>query len=546
MIAMILRNLRILFRWLPDRRLTKALYGHLKAEGIPVQPGPFRTVAIEGVEAHYFYGLFTALAGGLARRTAIRTDLLLTRSVDVIPGATLKAFIWRMFPIAYLMTLPWIRAYRVRVDRVGYRSVSWGQPLTDTVAQFQAWQQWRNLKSVRQLETMTVDGILVGDLIIDSYLRYRPAVTVEIADWYMLQIVWQACREVKRSRRYFRRVAPSLYLTSYSTYVQHGVPARVAMAVGIPVFSFGNLQQLGKRLSIDDPYHTKNPTRYRTDFAMRPDREALLDQARTQLETRLSGGIDAATAYMTVSAYKTATEECPDVMGAVVLFLHDFYDSPHVYPDLLFPDFWTWVCHTITVLQQTGLRFLIKPHPNQIALSSTVIPDLLAKFPGAALIPAAITNKQLAEGGMTVAVTVYGTVAHEMAYLGIPSIACARHPHVAFDFCYTAKNLAEYDALLKQAGSLHFEDPAAMRHQVLEFYAMHNLELSAEEQQTRSALTEFFRIVHDPAAPTEQIVRQIALTERTAGFQNLITTLEASLRGPQTVSAGAHVEGALT
>src|SRR5262249_4742192 len=151
-----------------------------------------------------------------------------------------------------------------------------------------------------------------------------------------------------------------------------------------------------------------------------------LKEAQQQLEVRLGGGIDPATSYMRVSAYAATSEPLPDVAGAVVVFLHDFYDSPHVYDRLVFPDFWTWVCFTIETLQQAGRKFLLKPHPNQVAPDGNALGTLTARYPGLSVLSSRISNRQLVEAGMICGVTVYGTVGHELAYMGVPCISCAK------------------------------------------------------------------------------------------------------------------------
>jgi hypothetical protein len=139
-------------------------------------------------------------------------------------------------------------------------------------------------------------------------------------------------------------------------------------------------------------------------------------------------------------------EPVPDgVAGAVVVFLHDFFDSPHVYADLVFEDFWQWICCTIDTLQAAGIRFYPEaaPEPGSPERRAVLEEPARRSYPHAgAAIAQGVSNAQLAQAGMACGVTVYGTVAHELAFLGIPSIACARHPHHAFDFCRTATRIA--------------------------------------------------------------------------------------------------------
>jgi hypothetical protein len=112
----------------------------------------------------------------------------------------------------------------------------------------------------------------------------------------------------------------------------------------------------GKELTAGDTVHTPETTEYRRTFAQLADQATALGQAAAQLEFRLSGGIDPAMSYMRATAYGKPTEAPPSaVRGATVVFLHDFYDSPHIYHDLVFDDFWQWVTFTISALRDAGV-----------------------------------------------------------------------------------------------------------------------------------------------------------------------------------------------
>jgi hypothetical protein len=99
---------------------------------------------------------------------------------------------------------------------------------------------------------------------------------------------------------------------------------------------------------------------------------------------------------------------------------------------------------------------------------------------------------QLVDAGIVCGVTVYGTVAHELAYLGVSTIACARHPHHAFGFCRTAHTRIEYVELLRTYATpaLSRQD---MRRQALAFYYMHNLYDAGDHAVLRDAFVRFWR-----------------------------------------------------
>ena len=448
-------------------------------------------LSFQSVPDKFYFLLFGAIRARLASHAAIRAELVIVRAVSGAVGTNWSAELKRSAPVAWLWSSRWVRAYGDLIDGVAYRCATWAHPFRDLMDWFRSGSLWRQLQQQGEALSLKIDGIEVADLLVDSYLRFKPSPEFDAKDPFVRRLVWQALRDVRQAQAYFGRHRPSWYLTSYTTYLEHGIPVRVALRQGVEVWSFGNLNGFGKRLRQEDDFHTQNFAGYRAGFEARDRQEERLGAAHQQLENRLSGGIDAATSYMRKSAYGQSQVELPPGLdGAVVIFLHDFYDSPHVYPDLVFQDFWRWVCFTVEVLQKSGTRFFLKPHPNQIALSDEALGRLRRTYPDLKWLPINASNVQLARAGIACGVTVYGTVAHELAYLGVPSIACARHPHYTFDFCRTARTQKEYREMLHSYQRMPL-DKEALQKQALAFYYMHNLHGSdavRELQQTYVAL----------------------------------------------------------
>lgn len=345
---------------------------------------------------------------------------------------------------------------------------------------------WSNLGTKDTLSNLYYHNIWIGDLIIDTYLRFKPSPVVNLKDPFLLVVLWRAIKEVHRSISFFEKVNPNFYLTPYTTYVQHGIPTRVAISSGIQVFSFGNYQEFAKLVESTDLTHTKNCDEYASNFKKLLDVDQKISESEKALKQRLSGAKDPSLSYMRQSAYSKRGVKIPDVENSFIIFLHDFYDSPHVYKDMVFNDFWEWICFTIQALESINAKFFIKPHPNQIELSDEAIGRLKLLYPSAIFLSQDINNAELAKAGIKCAITVYGTVAHEMGYLGIPSISCAHHPHVSFDFTFNADSKEKYSALIylvESNGHLKLWDAKVMKRQSLEFVYMHYLNLSYDERE---------------------------------------------------------------
>ncbi len=509
---------------LPANPLVRLVREHLPTRAVSqdVARGPI--VAIEGVEDPLYFGLFSAVMVALRERHGVRGELILVHSISAEVGTGWKAALLRSVLLRWPLSMRWVRAYRPLVHRVGYRSVSLAHPLGDLVDALKSFLLWRRLRNLPGDFDLEIAGVPVGDLIVDSYLRFRPSPVFDKRDRFVLQLIWQAHRDVRRGLRYFGSARPDLYLTSYSTYLEHGIPVRVALRCGTPVRSFGSMFVVGKQLTLRDWFHTPDSDYYRRRFESLNDPARRLEEADAQLRKRFSGQLDQAMSYMRNSAYVNVAERVPpDMHGTAVVFLHDFYDSPHIYRDLVFEDFWSWVSFTIETLMEAGVPFYLKPHPNQIALSDTALQRLQEKYPQARLLSTRINVRQLAEAGIGCGITVYGSVGHELAYFGVPTIACARHPHVAFDFCRTARTREEYATYLRT----HAERPLEaeeMRRQALMFYYMHNLYGDAGELGLRSDFISLWKAFHDTAPGAPALLALDKLRESPA-FKALVTDM---------------------
>ena len=481
------------------------------------------TVAVQCLEDPFYFGLFGAICQELPTTTA---ELVVVRSVNSSVGIQWRNRVVRSAVIVSLITSQWVRAFQGIIDRVAYRSVSFAHPLGDLLDWLRSRALWRRQQLSPDFASLRILDVPVGDLIMDSYLRFRPSPRFDGGDRFVHRLIWQVYRDIRRARAYFRHRRPTLYLTSFSTYIEHGVAVRVALQERVRVRSFGSFLSFGKDLSLSDWFHTPNTSDYRTIFRTLDRQQERLDEAEVRLAARLAGAIDVATSYMSVSAYASnaSPEEIREVGPAIVVFLHDFYDSPHVYDRLVFDDFWTWTCFTIEVLRQAGRKFYLKPHPNQISLNNEVFRQLLTKYDHLPLLPARISNKQLAEAGIVCGVTVYGTVSHELAFLGVPTIGCAKHPHHAYDFCRTAANPEQYREYL-----LHAESPPIsreeMRRQALEFYYMHNLYGDCDAMALRDSYAEFWKACRGEDSDPTMVVRKFENLRGSPAFKRRVACL---------------------
>jgi hypothetical protein len=521
-------KIRTLFSRIPAVDKVRVLYQYLEREASSLDRKTSKPIfALQGVEDPIYYGLLSMISIDVRKRVESSGRLVITRSFNYGVGKGLHAFVMRSGLVSWLISSQWSRINRQVVGAIGYRSQSFSYPFADVYDFACAYKLWRSLKNSENISKLVIRDILVGDLVIDSYLRFRPSPYFLIKDRFVLTALWQAYRDIRRAYDFFYECKPSFYISSYATYIQHGIAVRVALKVGVPVYLVSGGLVFGKKLTLDDYFHTPDTSSYYSIFKKLDRQDQKLSMAEVQLKYRLSGGVDDATAYMKSSAYSYSDEKLPNVKGAAVIFLHDFYDSPHVYDDLIFPDFWSWICFTIDVFIQSGISFWVKPHPNQISLSDNAVQLLLQQYPQLKMISSRVTNSQLVEGGMICGVTAYGTVAHELAYMGVPSICCAKHPHHSFGFCRTAKILDEYRYFL-QTPNIQPLPVKEMRRQALTFFYMHNIYGGEDNAALRRQFNTWIREVHDVKGT--QLLQELVKFRELSAYNKFIDELVEDIR----------------
>jgi hypothetical protein len=506
-IKRLVEMIRLYYFISPDEQKLLEAYAERQPRRVP--PGA-PTITVQCAADLLYFGVFGEIVTALRRRMPLHADQYVLRSLRLGESHFPIGFLWTRLAENTWSDRRWERLHAAHCDRVAVRAASWLSPLAELRIWREASQLWRQARTKDEFATLTARGILIGDLVIDAYVRFKPSPEFLLRDRYTFRILRQALRDIEKAQAYFSTRKPKMFLTSYTSYVQHGIPARVAIALGIKVISFGSYQHLCKPLSREDQTHLAEHWHYHDRFAALPPAEQQSRRARAdeRLGARMRGEIDNAIGYMRSSAYAAHSSDVPDVKGAVIVYLPDFYDSIHVYRWTTFHDYWEWACFTIDTLTGAGIPFLIKAHPNASPDSKLVYDRLQARYPGLNFVPPGITTAQLAAAGIAAGVSPRGTVLSELAYLGVPVIAAGDHPHAEFDLTLPAKTLEDYRGRLLSAASLP-RDAQTMRSRACEFYAMHNFLFDPDEIPLRDKWLAVRAMTMTHATVTQYTVEKI-------------------------------------
>ncbi len=312
------------------------------------------------------------------------------------------------------------------------------------------------IKTREQLLEIRFENILVGDLIYDTYLRYfhQPTIyeinsevhkIIEIA----LHVFYSFLSFIEKNKQV------KTLINMYSSYIDHGISARICLEKNILVYTIGSYTYLIQQLSKAFPYHQINHTLFSPNKQLAPEQFEL---AKKTFTSRFEGKIDAATSYMRASAFSNQ-EIGPELISKfakrkrnVVIYVHDFYDSPHVNRMLQFADLYRFLKETLEALVDlTDTSIFIKVHPNGISGCKEKTIELVQSFSQAhfEILDETVSNISIIKLRPDLIATARGTVCLEMAYFEIPTVALYDNLYTNFNFTHTCKDKKSFFEIIR-------------------------------------------------------------------------------------------------
>ncbi len=320
-----------------------------------------------------------------------------------------------------------------------------------------------------------IEGVVIGDLVYDTYLRFANKPTVDIKDKFFDQIILEAVHIFYICKDKLEKYEVKALVSSYASYTKHGIIVRLCLQKNIPVYTIGAYYSLVHKVLNEYPSHSNNHFLFRNLFQKVEKKEEIISTYKGVFEKRFTGEIDAATAYMKSSAFsgnRSSELDGLDWSSTIVLLAHCFFDSPHIYRGLLFPDFYEWITFTLdTLAEKKNLTVLVKQHPNGLDANDEIFVQLKEKYKNTNIkfIDKKTSNIQFFESKPKAIITAYGTAAAEFAYQGFPVLTIYDNPFTAFDFTYLANTIEEYRNYLQSIETLK---PKQHQNDIIEYYYM--------------------------------------------------------------------------
>ena len=327
--------------------------------------------------------------------------------------------------------------------------------------------------SKAEFEKFKYRNIEIGDIIYDEFLRRKGAVTLDFASAnfsFFASTVLQFCDQLVE---YFQIHNVKAVVVSHHNY-KFALPARVAMMYGIETYRL-DLFGLVKMTSSHPNSYLNAIDDLRSDLENLSFKERIQGQrlALDKIQKRLQGNVEDL-GMLKHKEIAIEKEEIKNLFNSekivVLVALHDFHDAVHANGIGFHPDFAEWLEDIGRVTEGKNVTCLIKPHPYQRGNVENFLQATCDRFSHFKLISPYTSNASLVSWGLRHCLTVYGSVAHELPYLGVKVInASANNPHRDFNFSYTPRDLGEFRTILGSLESFEFQPDVTS---LLDYYLM--------------------------------------------------------------------------
>ena len=311
-------------------------------------------------------------------------------------------------------------------------------------------------KNKKYKHLVTEDKTGFSREIIDTFIRFKPSPFFNQDDEFVSNIKRRAMALSLFYRNLFYNKLTCLYC-SYTSYIQNGIPAKLIYKNRQILVTLGSSRCLYRlhNTSKSNPLISAHPDH--SQFNTKDAQPGILssvevEEARRTLINRVNQKYDSSMSYMSNTpssdvALKKFTGEYQIQTGSVILMLHAFNDSVHVYRWFLFNDFLEWAIETIKHCISNSETIYIKPHPNTDEISLSAIQYLKSTFedyPNVRWLSPELKNSFIFNTKPKLIITGYGSVAIESAFCGVPVLVAGDYPGENLNIAMSPKNKYDY------------------------------------------------------------------------------------------------------
>ena len=322
----------------------------------------------------------------------------------------------------------------------------------------------------KDLLNLSINNIYIGDLIYDSYLMNYKKATIDFESKDFNFYFRHTLETFFKWKYFFKKFNVKSVIVSHTVYTL-AIPLRIAVHKNICAYQCSS-QHL-YRLSKKNNYAYTEFLEYKKKFNQLDKKIKIktIKLAKNKVKNKFSGkdlALGSTTSAYNKKFLKKIIKQNKKIK--VLIATHCFFDNPHPYGKNLFVDFYAWLEFLGQLSKSTTYDWYLKLHPDYLPDTKIIINKFLEKYPNIVYIPNLYSHHQLIKEGIDVALTCWGSIAHEYPLFDKLVVnASVNNPHINYEFSLHPKTIKEYQNVLlnlsKYKNNINKND-------IYEFYAM--------------------------------------------------------------------------
>jgi len=332
------------------------------------------------------------------------------------------------------------------------------------------------IKDKKKIEKICLEGILIGDLLYDAYLRDYKKGTIDLNDDSFKEYAIRFIEKFLFYKEYIEKNKVKVIVCNHTVY-DSALTIRIGFTKNCKCFQVtpNSVFQLSKKHSF--AYRQFEVYDYKKIYKKLhlKNKKNIQKLAKERIDLRFSGVVGVDMGYSTKSGYgsnffkKRVIKKSSKIK--ILIAPHDFLDNPHGYSKNIFADFYEWFKFLGEYSKNNKYDWYVKCHPDYRKESLQILREILIKYPNIKFLPPSTSHHQIIQENIDYVYTMYGTIGWEYPYLGVQCVnATYNNPRYKYNFNLNPKNLKEFQNILDNLRKYKKKFTKKQKQEILEFY----------------------------------------------------------------------------
>ncbi len=348
--------------------------------------------------------------------------------------------------------LKWELGQRFNIKNFGiYKSLGVSKFITPKIDKkiiSKAEQLTKNIsfKMKNEVVNFKIKNVKIGDLIYDTFLKKKRLPTIDLSSSEFKSFFIDCVKVFYYWENFFKKNNVKAIIISHSVYL-YGMIMRIAIENKVKAFrpNFHTIYQIKeKNYSIGGEFFLFKKIFKKLELK---EKKSALNKVKHQMNLMLQGKKKYGLGYNYKKNKIIKVNTTKKIK--VLIALHNFYDSPHVFGNMLFPDFYEWLRRIVQISKITDYEWLLKLHPENTAKDIEFIKNVIKDNLNIKIISNKTNQNEIIKHGINFVLTCFGSIGYEYAYQNVTVInACLRNPHAGYNFTLNPKSVKEFDKII--------------------------------------------------------------------------------------------------